>query len=124
MKKIAIVLVAASLGYLHQQGVMRSSAQQHSRANAQVIRITASTFEFKPGEITVKKGVPVILELVSQDRHHGFRLSEFHVRTDVEPGTIETVRFVPGKVGKFNFHCDVFCGGGHEEMSGTITVVD
>jgi cytochrome c oxidase subunit 2 len=123
MKKIVIVLVAASLGYLYQQGVVRSSAQP-PRADPQVIRISASTFEFKPSEVTVKKGMPVVLELISQDRHHGFRLSEFHVRADLKPGAVETVRLLPDKTGKFIFHCDVFCGGGHEEMSGTLTVID
>ena len=34
----------------------------------------------------MKKGVPVTLEIVSQDRHHGFRLSEFHLRADIQPG--------------------------------------
>jgi hypothetical protein len=34
------------------------------------------------------------------------------------------VRFVPDKVGVIAFFCDIFCGSGHEDMSGTITVVD
>jgi cytochrome c oxidase subunit 2 len=123
MKRIAIVLLGVSLGYLYQQAVIRSAAQP-ARVDPQVIRISASTFEFKPNEITVKKGVPVILELISQDRHHGFKLAEFHVRADVKPGAVETVRFVPDRSGKFIFHCDVFCGGGHEDMSGTLTVTD
>ena len=32
------------------------------------------------------------------------------------------VRVVPEKVGTFDFHCDVFCGSGHEEMAGRIMV--
>jgi cytochrome c oxidase subunit 2 len=81
-------------------------------------------FEFKPSEITLKKDVPVVFELISQDRRHGFTLPEFHMRADVMPGTVERLRFVPGKTGTFTFLCDVFCGDKHEEMSGTITVVE
>jgi len=124
MKKIThAVLVAASAGFLLQQGVIRSSARE-ARNDEQVIRISASTFEYKPSEITVKKGVPVTLELVSQDRHHGFKLPEFHLQADVQPGVIDKIRFIPDKAGKFTFFCHVFCGDGHEDMSGALTVVE
>ena len=123
MKKITAVLVTASAAFLMQQGVIRSVARE-ARNNEQVIRISASTFEYKPSEITVKKGVPVTLELVSEDRHHGFKLPEFHVQSDIKPGVVEKVRFIPDKAGKFTFFCDVFCGDGHEDMSGTLTVVE
>jgi heme/copper-type cytochrome/quinol oxidase subunit 2 len=67
-------LIAASVGYLHQEAALRSSAHE-MRSDEPVIHISASTSEFTPNEITVKKGVPVTLELISQDRHHGFNLS-------------------------------------------------
>jgi cytochrome c oxidase subunit 2 len=123
MKKLVMFLVAATGGYLHQQSIVRSAAGE-IRNNEQVIRISASTFEFKPSEITVRKGVPVVLELTSQDRHHGFKLSAFELRVDIKPGVDEKVRFVPDKIGKFTFLCDVFCGDGHDDMSGTIRVIE
>ena len=121
MKQLVIFLIVATGGY-QQQSVVRSTA--HETRNEQVIRISASTFEFNPREITVRKGVPVVLELTSQDRHHGFKLSAFELRVDIKPGAVEKVRFVPDKIGNFIFLCDVFCGDGHEEMSGTIKVVE
>jgi len=114
--------VAVSTGLLLEFMAMSSTAQE-LRKDEQVVHISASSFEFKPSEITVKKGVPVVLEIASQDHHHGFRLSEFHLRADIQPGVTEKIRFVPDKIGKFNFLCDVFCGEGHEEMSGTLTVI-
>ena len=115
--------VAVSTGLLLEFMAMSSTAQE-LRKDEQVVHISASSFEFKPSEITVKKGVPVVLEIASQDHHHGFRLSEFHLRADIQPGVTEKIRFVPDKIGKFNFLCDVFCGEGHEEMSGTLTVIE
>ena len=123
MKNVMIFLIATSVGYLHQESVLRSSTGR-VQSGEQTIRISASTFEFTPSEITVKKGVPVVLELISQDRHHGFKLAEFHLRADIQPGAAEKIRFLPDKTGTFTFFCDVFCGGGHEDMSGILKVIE
>lgn len=118
----ATLLVVFAGAGLHQL-VIRSWAREAPNSE-QTIRISASTFEFKPSEITLKKDVPVVFELTSQGRRHGFNLPDFHIRADVQPGTTEKLRFVPRKVGIFTFLCDVFCGDQHEEMAGTIRVVD
>jgi len=108
--------------FLYQANVQSSPAE--TQAKEQVVRISASMFEFKPGEITLRKDMPVVFELVSEDRRHGFALPDFHLRKDVLPGAVERLRFVPGKIGTFTFICDVFCGEHHEEMSGTIRVIE
>jgi cytochrome c oxidase subunit 2 len=92
--------------------------------NEQVIKITAKMFEYSPNTITVKKGVPVVLEFTSLDRLHGFDCPGLGIRTDIVPGKVNRLRFVPDKVGTFPFHCDNFCGSGHEGMIGTITVIE
>ena len=89
----------------------------------QVIRITARKFVFLPREIRLQKGVPVVLELVSADVVMGFNAPDFKVRADVIPGQVARVRLVPEKTGTFGFLCDIFCGDGHEGMSGQIHVV-
>lgn len=90
----------------------------------QVIRITAKKFEFDRHEIIVRKGVPVVFELTSLDRIHGFNLPEFKLRSEIVPGKTVRVRFVPDRSGQFVFFCDIFCGDGHEEMSGVLIVKD
>ena len=89
-----------------------------------VIRITAKRFEYNPSEITLKRGEPVVLELVSLDRDHGFKLDALGVRADVKPGQVTRVPITPQQVGRFEFACDVFCGSGHEDMTGEIVVVE
>jgi len=100
----------------------------YTRANAvpveRVIHITAKKFDFSPDSITLKKGEPVVIEISSADREHGFNLRAFGVRTSVSPGKATRVRFTPDKTGKFTFSCDVFCGDGHEEMTGTVIVTE
>ena len=92
--------------------------------NEPVIKITAKKFEYTPEKITLKKGVPVILELSTEDILMGFNAPDLGVRTDIVPGKTVRVRVVPTKVGQVEFHCDIFCGSGHEEMDGMITVVE
>jgi cytochrome c oxidase subunit 2 len=92
--------------------------------NEQVIQITAKRFEYSPKEITVKRGVPVVLEFTSLDRLHGFDCPGLKLRMDIRPGKVNTLRFVPDKAGTFPFHCDNFCGSGHEGMKGTLIVTE
>lgn len=93
-------------------------------ADEQIIRVTAKKFEFTPNEIKLRRNVPVILELTSADRIHGFKVPDLNLQAEVKPGEVSRVRFIPEKVGTFAFHCDRFCGSGHEEMTGQIVVTD
>lgn len=89
-----------------------------------VIRVVAKRFDYTPGEIRLKKGVPVVLEFTTQDVVMGFSAPDFQTRTDIVPGKAARVRLVPDKTGSFVFHCDIFCGTGHEDMVGTIVVTE
>jgi cytochrome c oxidase subunit 2 len=93
-------------------------------AAEQVVQIKAKRFEYMPNEITLKKGVPVVLELTSLDRLHGFNCPAFKIRGDIRPHKITKISFTPDKVGTFEFHCDNFCGSGHETMTGKFIVTD
>ena len=110
---LAVVLLigAASL-------VLAKSKDQGDR----VVPIKVKRFEYMPKEVTLRKGVPVVLELQSLDVPHGFNLPDLGVRADVLPGQTTRVRIVPKQTGRFVFHCDIFCGTGHEELEGAIVV--
>ncbi len=88
----------------------------------QVIKVTAKKFEYSPKVITIKKGVPVILEFTSLDRLHGFNCPDLKIRADITPGKVSQVRVLAEKSGTYEFHCDIFCGEGHEGMTGSIVV--
>ncbi len=87
-----------------------------------VVKITARRFEYSPREIRLKKGEPVVFELTTLDRMHGFNSTDFGIRADIKPGETTRVRLVPDKTGTFTFFCDIYCGEGHEEMSGQLIV--
>jgi cytochrome c oxidase subunit 2 len=115
----AALVALAALGWLGGQ-----IAVQSAEPNERVIRITAKKFNYTPGEVKLKKGVPVILEFRSEDILMGFNLPDFNVRADIVPGKITRVRLTPDKTGSFVFLCDIFCGAGHEEMNGRLIVTD
>jgi len=87
-----------------------------------VVKMTAKKFEYSPSEIVLKKGVPVVLEITALDRLHGFSCPDLGIRADLQQGKVTRVPVVPQKTGSFAFRCDIFCGDGHEDMSGTIIV--
>jgi cytochrome c oxidase subunit 2 len=87
-----------------------------------VIRIVAKKFVYVPNEIYVKQGETVVLQLTAPEVPMGFSLPDFNMRADVVPGKPTSVRLTPDKAGSFTFLCDVFCGTGHEDMSGMLVV--
>ena len=114
---VVVILVFVLGAFLAEVGAVADESEQ-------VIKITAKRYEYNPSTITVKKGIPVVLEFTSLDRLHGFNCPALGIRTDIVPGKINTLRFVPQKTGTFPFHCDIFCGSGHEGMTGTIVVTE
>lgn len=121
-KKALRIVAAATVVTLGSLGAY--VAAQSAEPKEKVIKITAKKFNYIPGDVKLKKGVPVILEFRTQDILMGFNLPDFNVRADIVPGKATRVRLTPDKTGTFVFLCDIFCGTGHEEMNGKLTVVD
>ena len=88
-----------------------------------VVAVVARKFVFLPNEIVLRLGQPVLLEFSSPEVVMGFYAPELKLRAVLVPGQVARVRFVPDRVGKFDFLCDIFCGDGHEGMSGHISVL-
>jgi len=110
-----IVLTAALLS-------LGLAAGAIAQAQPRVIKVSAKRFTFTPSVIPLRKGEPVVLELTTEDIFMGFNLPDFGVRSDIVPGKTMKVAFTPDKAGTFTFLCDVFCGEGHETMSGKVVV--
>jgi cytochrome c oxidase subunit 2 len=108
------LLVAAGLG--------RLGAVALAQPAERVVKIVARKFEYEPDKVTLQLGQPVVFELTSLDVLMGFSAHALGLRGDIVPGKVTTLRFTPDQVGSFEFRCDVFCGGGHEDMSGAIIV--
>ncbi len=96
-------------------------ADDQAKQPEQVVKITAKKFEYNPNVIKIKAGVPVVFEFTSLDRVHGFTVPDLGgVRLTIEPGKTNRVTILAPKAGTYEFHCDLFCGEGHEGMTGKI----
>jgi cytochrome c oxidase subunit 2 len=111
---LAAALVAAGI----------SSPVAQAQDSPKRIEITAKRFNFEPGEITLKKGQPVVLVLKSADVGHGLHIRELNVDVKVGKGGTAEVKITPDKTGDFMGHCSVFCGSGHGSMAFKVHVVD
>ena len=87
-----------------------------------VIPVVARKFVFLPRDIKLKVGEPVVLEFTAPEVVMGFYAPDLNLRAIIIPGQVAKVPFTPTKAGKFPFLCDIFCGDGHEGMSGEIVV--
>lgn len=93
-----------------------------AQAAPRIVKVSARRFVFTPNEIRLAKGEPVTFELVTEDVFMGMNIPDFGVRSDIVPGKTMRLSFTPDKAGTFDFVCDVFCGDGHETMSGKLLV--
>ena len=116
---ILIAGAAASAGF-GGAALAHTAAQPKER----VIKIVSRRFTFEPNNIVIHKGEAVKLMITTQDVVMGFNAPDFQTRADILPGTVAEVHLRPDKAGTFTYLCDIFCGSGHENMNGTITVVE
>ena len=116
--KIAVMVIALGVG------AIAASVYVAAKPTEPVIKVSTKKFAFTPSTITLKKGVPVILEFTTEDILMGFNVPDLAMRADIVPGQTTRMRLVPDKVGSFTFICDIFCGAGHEDMAGVITVAE
>jgi cytochrome c oxidase subunit 2 len=49
-------------------------------------------------------------------------MPDFKIDETIEPGKTTIVHLRFDRAGTFEFHCSIFCGSGHEEMSGQFVV--
>jgi cytochrome c oxidase subunit 2 len=115
--------LACALGASILTGALLGAASP-AADSAATTKVVAKKYAFVPNEITVKKGQPIILQFTTEDRSHGFSAPDLNLHASIEPGKPVQVQFTPTKTGEFAFFCDVFCGAGHEDMSGKIKVVN
>jgi cytochrome c oxidase subunit 2 len=116
-RRIGAALLAAGLAAGAVVAVAAAASPEE-----RVISVTARRFAFSPSTIKLKLGEPVILDLMSLDRTHGFKIPALGIRSDILADTSVRVRIVPDKIGRFGFACDNFCGDDHEDMNGVIVV--
>lgn len=100
--------------------------------DAMEIKVTAQRwswqFDYPEGALSVNNLVvpvnkPVKLLLSSRDVIHSFFVPNFRIKMDVLPNRYTHAWFEATYIGEFNLFCTEYCGKGHSEMIGKVTVL-
>jgi cytochrome c oxidase subunit 2 len=67
-------------------------------------------------DLHLPSGMPVMINLRSQDVQHAFFLPELRVKQDAVPGLVIPVWFESSKAGTYSLLCAELCGWGHYKM--------
>ncbi len=100
------------------------SPHSSAQGSPQRIEIVAKRFDYTPSDVTLKKGVPVVLVFTSKDADHGLKVPGLNVLLKVKKGESKEFAFTPNQAGTFPGQCAVFCGSGHGSMKMTFHVTD
>jgi cytochrome c oxidase subunit II len=73
-------------------------------------------------ELHVPVNKPVKFIMTSEDVIHDFFVPDMRVKHDIIPGRYTEVWFTPTVLGKHRFTCAEYCGKGHSDMNGFLTV--
>ena len=75
-------------------------------------------------ELHVPVGVPIRLNLTSEDVIHSFYVPAFRVKKDAVPGRYNVAWFQATRPGKYHLFCAEYCGTKHSGMIGSIIVME
>lgn len=93
------------------------------------VYVEARSFYFSPGTetpVVVTAGETVGLAFTSLDSGyhsgHGLGIEAFGIALQAPLNYVESTTFTPDRVGEFEIRCTVYCGSGHDDMTGRFVV--
>jgi cytochrome c oxidase subunit 2 len=87
------------------------------------VTMVAQAFSFDPAEIILPLGAEVSFFVASKDVLHGYQLQNTGVNVELIPGEIASFRATFDRLGEFRVTCNEYCGIGHHNMLGKVTVL-
>jgi cytochrome c oxidase subunit 2 len=75
-------------------------------------------------ELHVPLGVPIKLNLTSEDVIHSFFVPAFRVKKDAVPGRYSVAWFEATRPGRYHLFCAEYCGTKHSGMTGWVEVME
>jgi cytochrome c oxidase subunit 2 len=75
-------------------------------------------------DLHVPLGMPVRVQMISEDVIHSLFIPAFRVKQDVLPGRYTSIWFEATLVGEYHLFCAEYCGAKHSEMRGRVVVME
>jgi cytochrome c oxidase subunit II len=115
-----IVTVACALAvYLLAAGMPVKPHEEALPPGTELLKITATNFEFDQKEYHVKAGKTYLIKFSNRLGSHGAEFKGLNVIVD---GTHPSATYKFDKPGTYEIHCSQMCGQGHANMKSTIIV--
>ena len=92
------------------------------KTTGRTIMLHTVDWEFQPSTITVKQGEDVSLHLMGIQGDHGVAIPGLGISETMFAGSNKLVKIPTDKPGTYDFFCNVACGSGHADMTGTIVI--
>lgn len=119
----------ASMAGSHDMSAMPGMSEEsagHSEMNtAPEVYLLAQQWSFEPSWLKLKAGVPYRLKLMAADAAHGASLQLGPGSQIIRlPRNVQVEREITfAKPGTYLLYCTIYCGEGHQYMSGRLEVV-
>ncbi|MCU4925771.1 cytochrome C oxidase subunit II [Halobacteria archaeon AArc-dxtr1] len=97
---------------------------EHVGDNEYEVYVVAQTFSYLPDPIEVPADSDVTFYVTSRDVIHSFSLVGTNVNTMAIPGEVSVMPVEFDEPGEYGVVCNEYCGPGHHDMEGMVTVVD
>lgn len=88
-----------------------------------VVDVVASRYSYAPPNVTARVGDTLVLRIRTTDVTHGLAIEGLHAGVEIPPGEVVELRVKLTSAGEFTIYCTVFCGPGHPQHKGTLTVL-
>jgi cytochrome c oxidase subunit II len=128
---VYVGVVISLLTYVGAESWNVERVLEHAPQEAEIIKVNGQqwfwTFEHADGtteigEVHVKKGVPYLFEIVSQDVIHSFNVPDFTILMDAVPGRVNSVWNMFDQTGEYLIQCREYCGLLHYNMKAKLFV--
>jgi len=122
---LAIAIMVIGISVLVIQSTANILFTHSSASGIKEIGVSARMWEFYPSVMKVKQGDKVRIVMTSLDAIHGLmvNLPDGNMIHGVfSPSEDFRFEFNATSVGRYPFHCNVYCGIGHNDMKGFIVV--
>ncbi len=86
------------------------------------VRAESNPWKFRPDVMNVPVNSTVTFYVTSADVQHGFKIEGTNANLQILPGQVSKVTVTFTTKGQYHFICDEYCGVGHQNMFGTLTV--
>ena len=111
---LAMVLIVSACGGEEKDTEVTTSAN----GEVKEFTISAKNFVFDLQEIKVSKGDTVKVTLKNAEGNHAIKFEGYNKEVQGN----KTISFVADKTGEFKYMCSIFCGTGHDKMTGMLIV--